>query len=165
MGMAGLTGEQVREYLQRCYQAVDGLWFIKLEERHGFDAALDVDVAVWEVMPKIQARKLKELTGRTAGLEALQECLGLKLELDGFRYRTEPLNQGEGFQVVMDRCPWQELLVKANREHLAGQIGNRICRTEYGVWAREFGPGIRFELADPLCAGGAVCRLCFRPST
>ena len=46
-------------YLLRSCAAVNGLWFMKVEEKYGFDAALDLDAAVWAVMPKIQARQLK----------------------------------------------------------------------------------------------------------
>ena len=45
--------EQVVEYLRRSYQAVDGLWFMKVEEALGFEAALEADRRVWEILAKI----------------------------------------------------------------------------------------------------------------
>jgi len=54
--MLKLTDKQIVEYFKRSYTAVDGLWFMKVEEIYGFDTALDIDEEVWKVMPKIQAR-------------------------------------------------------------------------------------------------------------
>jgi hypothetical protein len=41
--------------------AVDGLYYLGIEERWGTDAATEVDRFVWEVMGKIEARKIKQL--------------------------------------------------------------------------------------------------------
>ena len=45
------------EYLRRSYTAVDGLWFVKLEERFGFDTALQIDQEVWLVAAKTRPAK------------------------------------------------------------------------------------------------------------
>ena len=57
--MTKLSSQQVAEYFSRSYKTVDGLWFMKVEEKHGFDAALELDNEIWKVMPKIQARMIK----------------------------------------------------------------------------------------------------------
>lgn len=41
--------------------AVDGLYYIFIEEISGTETATEIDRKVWEVMGKIEARKLKEL--------------------------------------------------------------------------------------------------------
>lgn len=41
--------------------SVDGLYFIGIEERWGTEAAIEVDRFVWEVMGKIEARRIKRL--------------------------------------------------------------------------------------------------------
>ena len=74
-----LTDKETTEYLHRCYTAVDGLWFVKVEERYGFNTALDIDEEVWKVIPKIQARFLKHKLKKERGLEALLECFSTKL--------------------------------------------------------------------------------------
>ena len=88
--MLKLTEKQISEYFKRSYTAVDGLWFMKAEERYGFDTALDIDDDVWKVMPKIQARKLKSMGNITDGLDGLRECLTTKLTLDGFVLTRAP---------------------------------------------------------------------------
>ena len=41
--------------------AVDGLYFLGIEEQYGTDVASEMDRKVWEVMGKIEARKIKKL--------------------------------------------------------------------------------------------------------
>ena len=41
--------------------AVDGLYYLGIEEDFGTEAATEIDRKVWEVMGKIEARKLKKL--------------------------------------------------------------------------------------------------------
>lgn len=40
--------------------AVDGLYFLGIEEKFGTEAATEIDSKVWEIMGKIEARRLKE---------------------------------------------------------------------------------------------------------
>ena len=43
--------------------AVDGLYYLGIEEKWGTQAATEIDRKVWEIMGKIEARRLKELLG------------------------------------------------------------------------------------------------------
>ncbi len=43
--------------------STDGLYFLGIEERFGTDSATEIDRKVWEIMGKIEARRLKELMG------------------------------------------------------------------------------------------------------
>src|SRR5512137_919721 len=99
--MKRLKKKQVEQYLRRSYSAVDGLWFVKLEEKYGFDAALDRDREVWKVMAKIQSRALKAiLTGPSGEDPDLREAFSAKLDLDGFQFGTRALKRG-GFTVTV----------------------------------------------------------------
>jgi hypothetical protein len=104
--MLELTDKQIGEYFKRSYTAVDGLWFMKVEEEYGFDTALDLDDEVWKVMPKIQARKLKSMGNLEGGLDALRECLLTKLTLDGFEFTTEKAEDGNTLKIILTECPW-----------------------------------------------------------
>ena len=160
--MFELTEEQISEYFKRSYTAVDGLWFMKVEERYGFDTALDIDDDVWRVMPKIQARKLKAMGDLTDGLDALRECLTTKLSLDGFTFETEQSHDGNSLKLTLNECPWHNIMIKSGRKNLSGAVGTRICNTEYKVWATEFGDDIKFELSDQICKGETCCTLLFK---
>ena len=159
--MVQLTDQQVVQYLHRSYAAVDGLWFVKVEQALGFDAALDLDEQVWGVLPKIQARSLKSLTGLTTGLDHLAHCLAAKLTVDGFTFTTDLDTTGGNLTITIDKCPWHELMIKAGRTALSGKVGTRICTAEYSVWAAEFGPGIAFHLGSQICRGDPCCTLNF----
>ncbi|MBN2099986.1 MAG: L-2-amino-thiazoline-4-carboxylic acid hydrolase [Dehalococcoidia bacterium] len=157
--MPELNDKQIADFFHRSYTAVDGLWFMKAEEKYGFDAALDLDDEVWKVFPKVQARALKDMTRMTFGLEALRECFTAKLAVEGFQFDVENLN--DGFRVRISHCPWHDAMVKSGREALSGKVGARICGTEYSVWAVEFGSGIRFERKSEICTGAERCVLEF----
>jgi hypothetical protein len=158
--MVTFTDEQIARYFHRSYAAVDGLWFMKVEEKYGFDMALDIDDEVWKVLPKIQARLLKSMGNLGDGLEALGECLTTRLALEGFAFEMEQ-NNSELLVTITD-CPWHNAMIKSAREHLSERVGSRICTTEYQVLASEFGERIRFELLEQICKGHGCCTLRFR---
>ncbi len=160
--MLNLTDKQIADYFRRSYTSADGLWFMKLEERYGFDTALDLDDEVWKVVPKIQARLLKAMGNLGDGLEALQEGVTTRLSLDDFIFEAEKVKDGRGFKIVITRCPWHELMIKSGRVHLSGKVGTRICNTEYSVLASEFGGNMSFELQEQICEGGKCCTMVFR---
>ena len=162
--MLELTEKQISEYFKRSYTAVDGLWFMKAEERYGFDTALDIDDEVWKVMPKIQARTLKSMGNPEDGLAGLGECLTTKLTLDGFKFATDQAEDGRTLKITLAECPWHNIIIKSSREYLSAKVGTRICNTEYRVWAAEFGDNISFELQDQICKGQQSCTLLFKIS-
>lgn len=156
-----LSDQQKAEFYHRCFTAVDGLWFMKVEEVHGFDTALEIDDAVWQVMPKIQARLLKQSCSKTTDIEALYECFITKQQLEGFTLEAEMDTDGSAFTVKVRRCPWHETMIRSGREHLSGQIGNRICHSECSGWAAEFGDDIEGTLEEQICTGSDICRFHF----
>ena len=162
--MLELTDKQIAAYFRRSYTAADGLWFLKVEERYGFDTALDVDEEVWKVLPKIQARMLKSIGNLDNGLEALGECLTTRLTLDGFTFESEQSHDGTALKITIRECPWHNVMLQARREHLSDKVGTRICNAEYRVWASEFGDDMDFEIQEQICSGGESCTLLFRAS-
>jgi hypothetical protein len=159
--MIELSDREIAEFWHRSYTSADGLWFLKTEGRYGFDAALALDNEVWEVLPKIQARMLKAIGHLEPGLRGLLEALTTKLKLDGFSYRVDNADNESGFKVTIDKCPWHNLMVKSDRTDLSGKVGDRICGTEYSVWASEFGDNITFERGSQICKGSDACVLRF----
>ena len=156
-----MNDKQIADYMYRCFTAVDGLWFMKLEERYGFDTALDIDNEVWKVMPKIQARMLKSMGKPGDGIEGLLECFTFKLSVEGFVYKIEKTEDKRGFRVIIDRCPWHDMLVNAGRENVSETIGTIICNTDGSAWASEFGDDIKFEIESQLCSGFEHCIMKF----
>ena len=55
---------------------VDGLYYLGIEEKFGTQAATDIDQKVWEVMGKIEARRLRKTLGITGNdIPTLMETL------------------------------------------------------------------------------------------
>lgn len=153
--------EHVIAMLRRSYGAVDGLWFVMCEERLGFEAALELDDEVWQVMPKIQARKAREVLGLTGNsLADLAQALSLKLTAEGHEFEVQL--EEERLEVRITRCPWHEALVKADRLHMAEDIARQICGNECQGWAKEFGREGEFAVSESRCAGGEGCGFVFR---
>jgi len=60
---AALTKEQQADFFfmhLRNLWAVDGLYYLGIEEKFGTETATEIDAKVWSIMGKIEARKLKE---------------------------------------------------------------------------------------------------------
>ena len=158
--MGSLTDRQVAEYFHRSYKAVDGLWFMKVEDKYGFNAALDIDKEVWKVLPKIQARMIKSMLGKSEAQVTLLESLAVKLSLEGFKFKAE--QDKRGFRILISDCPWHNLMTKSGREKLSGAVGTAICNIEYSVWASEFDENMEFTLETQKCKGSKQCILNFK---
>lgn len=163
--MTELTDEQKTEYFRRSYTAVDGLWFMKVEDKLGFDEALLVDVAVWRVLPKIQSRTLKGMLHLQSGLKDLDQALSARLAMEGFEFQIEP--EKDSLAVTISRCPWHDIMIKSGRGALSEQVSEVICRVENSVWASEFsgekddGWQIEFSRERRICQGEERCILRF----
>lgn len=158
-----LSDAERGEYFHRSYAAIDGLWFMKVEERHGFEEALRLDEAVWRVLPKIQARTLKRLLCIKEGLDGLEQALSARLEMEGFSFEIK--RQDGGLEVLVESCPWHQIMLKSGRGHLSERVSEIICRVENQAWAKEFSSGeseeIGFERFERLCMGECRCRMLF----
>ena len=158
------TDAQIADFLRRSYFAIDGLWFVKTEERRGFDEALDMDESVWDVMSKLQVRKAKAVLGITCGsLADLAKAFQLKLAAEGYEFDVE--DAGDRVELNVRVCPWYEILKSSDRTSIAETIAERICAREFAGWIREFSPGIEFEILQRLCVesdGCESCRMLFR---
>ncbi|MDD5126785.1 MAG: DUF6125 family protein [Dehalococcoidales bacterium] len=160
--MIKLTDKQITEYLYRSYTTVDGLWFMKLEEKYGFDTALDIDDAVWKVLPKIQARILKALVKADSPVEALFECLTTRQALEGFHLKDWKKYGNDGFELSIDRCPFFDIQVKSGRKKVSARVGDTICNTVHSTWAAEFDSKLTFKLLQRMCRGAEFCIFQFR---
>ncbi len=149
-------------YFKRSYEVIDGLWFMKTEEEWDFEQALEIDRRVWEIVPKIQSRTLRRLLNlRDSGLAALETALLAKAELDDAKVEIER-DGTHLLKLSVLECPWYRLMQKSKREHIASDIGEIICGTEYPVWQSEFGATGTFSLKSKLCGGERCCIMEFR---
>jgi len=156
------TDAQIADFLRRSYFVVDGLWFVKTEESRGFDEAIALDEAVWEIMSKIQARKAKSLLGiQGNSLADFARAFQLKLAAEGHDYKAELTDQQ--LVLAIKVCPWYEILKTSGRTHIADIIADRICAREFAGWTREFDPKIETKFGLRLCIDNSeTCTVKFR---
>ena len=157
--MGQLNDEQIVEYFHRSYKAVDGLWFMKMEEKYGFDCALKLDLEVWKIVPKIQARMIKSMLNLGDNIDDLINSLITKLLIEGFESSLEKTKKG--FRIKILNCPWHNLMVKSKRAEFSGKIGEKICDAEYSVWVSEFGGKFKFKLEAQKCKNSKYCIFSF----
>lgn len=157
--MEPLTDQQIIEYFRRSYRAADGLWFMKVEEKYGFDCALQLDLEVWKIVPKIQARMIKSMLHLGDTRDDLVNSLKTKLFLEGFKSTEEKIKNG--FKIKIIDCPWHNLMIKSKRLKFSGKIGAKICNVEYYVWVSEFGGKFKFKLEAQKCKNSKYCIFSF----
>ena len=149
-------------FLRRSYFTVDGLWFVKVEEKSSFEEALALDEAVWTVMPKIQARKARQLLGiEGKSLKDLVRCFALKFAAEHYDYEVNWPTEHE-VEITIGRCPWYEILTHSGREAIAKNIADTICTNEYAGWTKEFSEEIGFTLEKRICSGDGKCLIRFK---
>lgn len=159
--MAVFDDKAIIEFLRRSYFAVDGLWFVRIEGEHSYDEALRLDEQVWEVVPKIQARKARELLGIEGGsLADLALGLWLKFASEGYEHRVIE-RTAQVLRVHIHTCPWLAILKKVGTTPRAAEICDRICTKAFSIWAAQFSDGIEFSLERKLSEGASACELLF----
>ncbi len=150
----------ISDYLRKCFVSVDGLWFMKVEQGADFEKALELDIEVWKVLPKIEARIIQELLGLEKGMEALRQALDFKLSAEDSRFELSPLSR-DGFTLEVRDCSWVAHIRKANREQFLERISESICSLEFGMFASEFGFDISVEHDRSSCRSKGGCRFQF----
>lgn len=132
----------VIEMFSKNWLTVDGLWFTLVEDRYGLDAALDLDLKMWERNALIEARRIKKYMGIEGG--------GIKGVLKAIRFLTvDPSNP---FEYSMDgsneayiwyaSCLPQEARVRARRGEFPCKAMGLAC---YGTVAEVIDPDVRVE--------------------
>jgi len=162
--MLDLNDKQVAEFFRHSFTVIDGLWFLKTEEKYDFEAALSIDNEVWKILPRVQARLLKDTAGLDNGIEGLFDAFTTKLALEGYTFQARKTEINTGFKVTIEKCPWHDLMLRSGRENLSGRVGSLICNSTYGAWASVFGDNIIFELGSQICLGAELCQLSFSQS-
>ncbi|EMR73750.1 hypothetical protein MBGDN05_00677 [Thermoplasmatales archaeon SCGC AB-539-N05] len=126
--------------------AVDGLYYLGIEEEIGTDAATEIDRKVWEVMGKIEARKLKKLFDITGDDVA---SMISALRLSGWTLDLED----KEISVKKDRTILRNVKCRVQNTRIKKGLSEFACKpVRWGFlksFAREFNPDIEVD-----------CKLC-----
>ncbi len=153
--------------MDACWFSHDGQWFLKVKERFGLETAMELNEAAVHAMGKIEARRIRELTG----MGEVNDCIGLARFFETFR-ALRGIPPGEGWRIVSaesdrlelaaPRCFLAEMAAAAKMEEMG--VGNFPgCR---GFRRRVQGWGLvlssRYDFIDAERPGepgsGFVCR-------
>lgn len=148
--LADLPHEQLARLAEsylRTIQAVDGYWFLGVEERYGTAAALAIDQEVWQRTGRGDGERLKRALGLEGGSRALEA---------GLAYGTCP-GTSSAFEVSQQsptrtilkvtRCFPQEARLKAGKGVFDCQ---GVCLAHFQSFAQALDPRFRVSCASSL---------------
>ena len=121
---------------------VDGLWFQLVEDKYGLEAALDLDLKMWQRVALIEARRIKNDMGiERGGVKGVLKALRF-MSFDPsmpFEYSIE--ESGEGYMWVPN-CRPQEGRMRTGRGEFPCKPMGFAC---YGTLAKTIDPGVKVE--------------------
>jgi hypothetical protein len=151
-----LTKEKLLELCSKSMNTMDGLWFLSVESKQGFDRALDMDMEVWRKMSLIHGKRVLELFGieKDKPLEAFIHLV----QADPFKFSwTAEIEMPSDNKAVLRRlaCPPQEGRIKSGKGLFPG---HKICLAMYDAYADLIDPRIKVTcLTSPPCAARPMC--------
>jgi hypothetical protein len=110
--------ELVKMY-SRNWHTCDGLWFSGVEDRYGTEKALEIDIDMWKVSSKLEARRIKEIlhVPERGGIDAVLRTINLMSWAAKCSYRIERSN--DAALLTLTECPPQEARVKSGKGEFA----------------------------------------------
>ena len=143
--MGRLSKEELVKVIQmfsKNWLTLDGLWFTLVEEKYGLEAALDLDLKMWQKNALIQARRIKKDIGiKDGGIEGVLKALRF-MTFDAsmpFEYSIDGSNQA---QIWYTTCRPQEGRIRAGRGEFPCKTMGMAC---YGISAKTIDPRVKVE--------------------
>ena len=159
-----LDDGQMQELRQGALTAVDGLWFMAVEKRCGFDTALELDLEVWKDYGRVLLKRISRMLGLSIDpsnppdLATINFLLEAVCHIDGTRCEGE-VREGE-IVFRVSRCTWWENLSRAGREsHVPCEF---VDNTIFRDWLLAIDPTVSFEITHSLPRGDDHCEWTIR---
>jgi len=105
------------DFLLRQYQIVDGIWFLAVEGKYGFDEALDLNQEVWGKINSLIAKDVRKrfhIKGR--GISAIIEAWSYFPWSHIFEYEVKQTKDKAVLRIL--KCPPQEARLRQEKEEL-----------------------------------------------
>jgi len=124
----------------KAWQAMDGAYFLSLEERYGIDTAIEIDKAAWKTFSPIEASRIMKEFDIPAGggLKALDKALTYRVYATLNRQSTKWSGKNT-LIFTMDECRVQ---VARNRKGLPDFPCKEVGLVEYTEFAKAIDPRI-----------------------
>jgi len=163
--MKELGEEQLNRLRLGAITAIDGLWFMAVEKRLGFEAAFDMDLEVWKAYGMVQLKRLSRALGiplegeNPPDLSTINLLVHSLCRIDGTESDWEMLDADTSVFRV-HRCPWWENLRSSGR---TGVINCELVdNTLFADWLNRLDPSIEMEITRSLPRGHAHCEWVLR---
>ncbi|MFX1297424.1 MAG: DUF6125 family protein [Promethearchaeota archaeon] len=135
--------------------AIDGLWFLEVENKFGFDDAFEMDIKVWKRYGPIIIKRIKKVFSiEDNTLESFLRILEVLCAMDGTQFIIEEKTLDKAV-IRVQYCPWWENLKRSKREKLVRC--DIVDRDIFPEWAKAFNPKVKFELTKSLPDGHDTC--------
>ena len=143
-----IPGEKLVEVFSRSLTTIDGLWFLAIEQKYGFDAAMEMDIEVWRRFSSIHGRRvirtftIKEDTPVRTLIKLVQADPLMAVQ----KPEVVTLTDDKAIFRCMD-CPTQVARIKDGKGVFPGQP---VCQAMYTAYAEAIDPRIKITcLASP----------------
>ncbi|MDD3845370.1 MAG: DUF6125 family protein [Syntrophorhabdaceae bacterium] len=116
--LEGLPRETLIELIKMYslnWHTCDGLWFSGVEDRWGTEKALEIDIHMWDVSSRLEARRIKEVLAipDNAGLDQVMRAINFMSWAAKCSYTIE---KNDGIAVLtVTSCPPQEARIKSGK--------------------------------------------------
>ena len=155
-----ISREQMDELRLGALTAIDRLWFIAVESRHGFDDALELDLEVWKQYGVVILKRIFRMLeieleeNEPPDMATMNYVMEKICEIDGTICKGDLLSPHE-IRFRVDRCSWWDNLNRSGREDIipCEFIDNTIFRH----WLEAIDPSISFEITHALPRGDDHC--------
>ncbi|HUX98153.1 MAG TPA: DUF6125 family protein [Candidatus Deferrimicrobium sp.] len=147
--------KQFIQLIRSALTAIDGLWFLEVENKLGFDQAFEIDIQVWKRYGSIIINRIKKILSlQENNLEAFLQVLKILCEIDGTQFEIKKQSPNEVI-IQVNYCPWWENLKRSHREKLVRcDIVDKVIFPE---WAKYFNPELEFQILNSLPDGHDAC--------
>ena len=142
--LSDLSKEELIQLLQdaaKNWLAHDGLWFRAVEDKFGFEAALDLDKKAWETFTVIEAKRIKKRLGLKpgGGIPALVQALKFRMYAH--------INTQEVLEQEKNRCVFRMNTCRVQEARQRQGLTDFPCKSvgiiEYSGFAKTIDPRIR----------------------
>jgi hypothetical protein len=156
--------EQMQELRLGALTAIDGLWFMAVEKRYGFDTALELDLEVWKDYGHVLLRRITRMLGLTIDptcppeLSTINFLMETICHVDGTQ--CEGMVCGDEIVFRVHHCSWWDNLSRSGREsHVPCEF---VDNTIFRDWLIAIDPGVDFEITHSLPRGDDHCEWVIR---
>lgn len=124
--------DQLMKHFGQVGQILDGLWFLEVEKKFGFDIAYEIDEIVWKNFARKEAKKIRDLFGlKQVGFEELKDILRHLIFNQSLEYEIKDVSDPSGIQKKLqfdvNKCKTYEGMRKV------GRSDDQIAKICYGI--------------------------------